>query len=68
MREADWVAKPRVGFYKGKNFEKRATEDVKNKLRQILQQFSSKLQSTCGKELRSCSWEPEFKQYILSFP
>ena len=68
MREADWVAKPRVGFHKGKNIEKRTPEDVRNKLQSILRQFSSKMKTICGNELRSCSWEAEFKQYILSFP
>jgi hypothetical protein len=68
MREADWVAKPRVGFYKGKNVKKRAREDIRDKLQTILRQFSSKMKSICGDELRYCSWEAEFKQYILSFP
>ena len=68
MREVDWVAKPRVGFYKGKNIEKRASEDIRDKLQTILQQFTSKMKSICGNELRFCSWEAEFKQYILSFP
>jgi hypothetical protein len=68
MREADWVAKPRVGFYKGKNIEKRAMEDIRDKLQTILRQFPSEMKSICGNELRSCSWEAEFKQYILSFP
>ena len=68
MREADWVPKPRIGFYKGKNIEKRASEDIRDKLQTILQQFSSKMKSICGNELHSCSWEAEFKQYILSFP
>jgi hypothetical protein len=68
MREADWVAEPRVGFYKGKNVKKRAREDIRDKLQTILRQFSSKMKSICGDELRYCSWEAEFKQYILSFP
>lgn len=68
MREADWVAKPRFGFYKGKDIENRASKDIRDKLQTILRQFSSKMKSICGNELRSCSWEADFKQYILSFP
>ena len=74
MREADWSAKPWVGFDKNKNIKYRA-EDIRERLQMILRQFPSKLKAICGgngagdsNELRSCSWEAEFKQYILSFP
>ena len=68
MREADWVAIPRVSFYKGKKIGKRAKEDIRDKLQKILRQFLSKMKAICGNDLRSCSWEAEFKQFILSFP
>ncbi|KAF8800556.1 hypothetical protein BYT27DRAFT_7148368, partial [Phlegmacium glaucopus] len=74
MREADWLAEPPVGFDKSKSFEKR-TEHIRDRLQSILGQFQSKLKAICGgnrttdsTELPSCSWEAEFKQYILLFP
>ena len=68
MREADWVGKPGVGFYKGKNDIEKREEDIRERLQTMLQQFPSKMKSICGNDLHSCSWEAEFKQYILSFP
>jgi hypothetical protein len=68
MREADRVAKPRIGFYNGKNIEKRAPKDTRDELQAIVRQFPSEMKSVCGDDLSSCSWEAEFKKFILSFP
>jgi len=74
MRESDWLAEPRVGFEKSESIEKRA-EHIRDSLQSILGQFPPKLKAICGgnratdsNEFPSCSWEAEFKQYILSFP
>lgn len=76
MRKTAWLAESRVDFGKSKRIEKRAdSKDIRNKLQTILQKFQSELETTCGgkgesdsNEFPSCSWEAEFKKYILSFP
>jgi hypothetical protein len=49
-------------------------ESVKRDLMALLRKFRSLLQVVCGgsddqtKDLSGCSWEPAFKEYILTFP
>jgi hypothetical protein len=57
-----------------KRKEKRQ-ESVKRDLQALLRKFRSLLNVVCGgapddqtKDLSGCSWEHDFKEYILSFP
>ncbi|KAJ7640829.1 hypothetical protein DFH06DRAFT_1215348 [Mycena polygramma] len=45
-----------------------AAKDVGPVLLGILQKIGELLQARCGEDFRSCSWEDEMKEFILSFP
>jgi len=61
----------------GQDIKKRSQENtiIKRDLRALLRKFHTLLNVVCGgtsddqtKDLSECSWEHDFKEYILSFP
>ena len=55
--------------------KERRQENIKRDLQALLRKFHSLLNIVCGgtsddqtKDLSGCSWERDFKKYILSFP